>query len=74
MLKIQNQIFNVKKFNVNIFNVSQLNMPNSGTNFHVRKFSVNIRGPKEEQSILDARSRSSKEIGSKSVPRWFFLS
>ena len=27
------------------------------------KFSVNIRGPKEEQSILDARSRSSKESG-----------
>ena len=25
------------------------------------KFSVNIRGPKEEQSILDAKSRSSKE-------------
>ena len=33
------------------------------------KFSVNIQGPKEEQSILDARTRSSKEI----VPRWFVL-
>ena len=30
-------------------------------NVQCTKFSVNIRGPKEEQSILDARSRSSKE-------------
>jgi hypothetical protein len=73
MLKIKNQIFNVKKFDVNIFNVPKFNMPNSAAKFNVGKFSKNIRGPNEEQSILDARSGSSKESGNKSVTRFFFF-
>ena len=48
-------------------------MPNSAVKFNVRKFGVNIRGPMEEHSILDARSQSSKESGNKSVTRFFFL-
>ena len=48
-------------------------MPNSAAKFNVEKFSVDIRGPKEDQSILDARSRSSKESGNKSVTQFFFL-
>ena len=42
-------------------------MPNSAAKFYAwkMKFIFNIRGPKEEQSIVDARSSQAK-----SVPRW----
>ena len=57
--------FNVKKFNVNFiqlkyFQRHKIQSAKVTIKIQCTKFSVNIQGPKKEQSILDARSRSNE--------------